>query len=241
MSSINDFQPTVDITNIQDNAINLDMPLSLATNTSINKSNIVKEFNIPYTINNLPPCLKNNSNLYKIQNERRTYLDINQENISIWSYDIVNNHKYGKERMPLQRSWAIEDGLIRDSYSRSYYNMTKHYEKQYKQGMINIYRFIDIVNNALTAMETECYYNYHSASFIEKKHWHYIENIWIMHQKLKQMYTNLLQTTKSSLPKHDNTQYILKSSITTMTKPKTETKQETEAKPEPVDSKCIIM
>ena len=51
-----------------------------------------------------------------------------------------------------------------------------------------------------------------------------------MHQKLKQMYTNLLQTTKSSLPKHDNTQYILKSSITTMTKLKTETKQETEAK-----------
>ena len=46
-----------------------------------------------------------------------------------------------------------------------------------------------------------------------------------MHQKLQKIYNNLLQQTKSSLPKQDKTQYILTSSIITTTKP--ETKPET--------------
>ena len=66
-----------------------------------------------------------------------------------------------------------------------------------------------------------------------------------MQKKLQKIYNNLLQQTKSTLPKQDKTQYILTSSIITTTKPETkpEIKPEIkpETKPEPVDSKCIIM
>ena len=190
------------------NAINFNMPLSLATNTSVNKSNIVTEYNdihdpvscLPVLQNIILPTMsKNMSTHEKKYIKNKKYLAENQTNIQIWAYDIANNHKYGKERMPLQRHWAVEDGIMRDSYSKSYFDITKNYEKQYNNGLINIYKFLDVINIALRAMKTECYYNYQCATFIEKKHWHYIENIWIMHQKLQKMYNNLLQQSKSIL------------------------------------------
>ena len=209
---------SINILNQSTNPLN--MTISTATNTSIHKSDIVteyKELSLPdiHILNDdmfkLPKGIDNNFTNKK----HKEYLNANQSNISVWAYDIANNHKYSKKRMPLQREWAIPNGIIKDSYSEYYFNLTKHYEIQYNLGKINIYKFLQVINESLTAIETECYYNYQSKSFDEKKDWHYIENIWYMHQKISNLHNNILDQyqTSSSLPKQDTTQYILKSPI----------------------------